>query len=218
MKNYKDILQNLMLIVERENASDLHLAPNRKPIMRVDGDLIPIESHEILTKQDTFNLLKELVNEEKLSKVMNLEEIDFSYAFHDELRLRSTAYIQSGGINLTFRVIQELRELHELNLPPILKDFANKEQGLFLVVGPVGQGKSTTMAAMMQMINGERREHMVTIENPIEYIFKDNLSIIDQREVGIDTHSFETGLKAAFRQDVNVIMVGEMRSPKLSQQ
>ena len=167
---------------------------------------------QVLSKEDTFGILKEIVNEEKLTKVMNLEEIDFSYSFHDELRLRSTAYVQSGGINLTFRVIQEVREMSELNLPEILNQFTQKEQGLFLVVGPVGQGKSTTMAAMLSMINQTRKEHIVTIENPIEYIFKDDQSIIDQREVGIDTLSFETGLKAVFRQDVNVIMVGEMRN------
>lgn len=212
--DYKKMLENLLLAVERENASDLHLAPGRKPVMRIEGELISLEQRDTLTKEDTFGILKELVNEEKLAKVMNIEEIDFSYSFHDELRLRSTAYIQSGGINLTFRVIQEVREMSDLNLPPVLEAFTRKEQGLFLVVGPVGQGKSTTMASMISMINQNRKEHIVTIENPIEYLFKDDQSIIDQREVGIDTKSFESGLKAVFRQDVNVIMVGEMRNPE----
>ncbi|MCD5390097.1 MAG: PilT/PilU family type 4a pilus ATPase [Candidatus Pacebacteria bacterium] len=214
MKDYKKLLHNLMLVVERENASDLHLSPNRKPVMRVDGELIHLETYDILKKEDTFGMLKAIVDEEKLTKVMNSEEIDFAYAYEGHLRLRSTAYVQSSGINLTFRVIQAVRELDTLNLPPILEEFTKKEQGLFLVVGPVGQGKSTTMAAMLQMINHERKEHIVTIENPIEYIFKDDMSIIDQREVGIDTKSFETGLKALFRQDMNVIMVGEMRTPE----
>lgn len=212
--DYKSLLENLLLTVQRENASDLHLSPNRKPMMRVEGELIPLANREALTKEDTFGILKEIVNEEKLQQVMNIEEIDFSYSFHDELRLRSTAYVQSGGINLTFRVIQQVREMSQLNLPQVLEAFTQKEQGLFLVVGPVGQGKSTTMAAMISMINQNRREHIVTIENPIEYIFEDDQSVIDQREVGIDTKSFETGLKAVFRQDVNVIMVGEMRSPE----
>ncbi len=213
-ENYKQLLENLLLTVQRENASDLHLSPGRKPIMRIEGELIPLANRDALTKEDTFNILREIVNEDKLHQVMNLEEIDFSYAFGENMRLRSTAYVQSGGINLTFRVIHEVREFHDLNLPPILEAFTQKEQGLFLVVGPVGQGKSTTMAAMLSMINQNRREHIVTIENPIEYIFKDDQSIIDQREVGIDTKSFESGLKAVFRQDVNVIMVGEMRSPE----
>lgn len=211
-KDYKQLLENLLLTVERENASDLHLSPGRKPIMRVEGELISLESRDVLVKEDTFGILKTIVNEENLTKVMNIEEIDFAYSFKDSLRLRSTAYIQGGDINLTFRVIQEVRELSELNLPQVLEQFTKKEQGLFLVVGPVGQGKSTTMAAMISMINHNRKEHIVTIENPIEYLFKDDQSIIDQREVGIDTKSFESGLKSVFRQDVNVIMVGEMRN------
>ncbi len=206
------MLHDLMVILEQENASDLHLAPGRKPIMRVDSDLITVESKEVLTKEDTFGILKEIVDEEKLERIINAEEIDFAYEFEGHIRLRATAYVQMKGINLAFRVIQEVRELDELNLPPILGEFTKKTQGLFLVVGPVGQGKSTTMAAMLQKINHERREHIVTIENPIEYVFHDDQSIIDQREVGTDTKSFETALKALFRQDMNVIMVGEMRS------
>ena len=212
--DYKQFLENLFLTLGRENASDLHLSPGRKPIMRVEGELIPLTNREVLTKEDTFGILKSIVTEENLTKVMNIEEIDFAYSYKDELRFRATAYVQSAGINLTFRVIQEVRELSELNLPPILESFTQKEQGLFLVVGPVGQGKSTTMAAMISMINQTRKEHIVTIENPIEYLFHDDKSIIDQREVGIDTHSFETGLNSVFRQDVNIIMVGEMRNPE----
>jgi twitching motility protein PilT len=212
MKNYRELLNNLMLTLQRENASDLHLSPARKPMMRIHGEIIPLAAREVLTKEDTFNLLKEIVSEADLAKVMNIEEIDFAYSYQD-MRLRATAYIQSGGINLTFRVIQEVRELNELNLPQVLEQFTKMEQGLFLVVGPVGQGKSTTMAAMISMINRNRKEHIVTIENPIEYLFKDEQSMIDQRAVGLDTKSFETGLKSVFRQDVNVIMVGEMRSP-----
>jgi twitching motility protein PilT len=212
MKDYKKLLENLLLTVKRDNGSDLHLSVGRKPVMRVDGDLLFISSREIMTKEETFGILKEIVDEKELSRVMNLEEIDFSYSLRDELRLRSTAYIKDGGISLTFRVIHAVKELDELNLPPILQTFTQREQGLFLVVGPVGQGKSTTMAAMISMINLNRREHIVTIENPIEYLFEDKQSIIDQREVGSDTKTFETGLKAVFRQDVNVIMVGEMRN------
>jgi len=203
-----------MLVLERENASDLHLAPERKPVMRVDESLIDIESEEVLTKQDTFGILKEIVDDKKLEKILNAEEIDFAYEYEGHIRLRATAYVQMKGINIAFRVIQGVRELDDLNLPPILGDFTKKSQGLFLVVGPVGQGKSTTMAAMIQKINHERREHIVTIENPIEYVFKDDLSIVDQREVGTDTKTFETALKALFREDMNVIMVGEMRNPE----
>ena len=214
MNEYKDLLHNLLMVVERENASDLHLAPNRKPIMRVNGELIPLANRDLLKQEETFGMLKSIITEELMQKVLNREEIDFAYTLNDNTRLRSTAYIQQGNINLTFRVIQEVQNFDELNLPDILKTFTNKEQGLFLVVGPVGQGKSTTMAAMIDKINTERKEHIVTIENPIEYLFHDKQSIVDQRAVGIDTHSFEAGLKAVFRQDVNVIMVGEMRNPE----
>lgn len=212
MKDYKKLLENLLLAVKRDNGSDLHLSVGRKPVMRVDGDLLFMNSREPMTKEETFGILKEIVDERELTKVMNLEEIDFSYSVRNELRLRSTAYIKDGGVSLTFRVIHAVKELHELNLPPILETFTQREQGLFLVVGPVGQGKSTTMAAMISMINANRKEHIVTIENPIEYLFEDKQSVIDQREVGSDTKTFETGLKAIFRQDVNVIMVGEMRN------
>src|SRR5690606_25454715 len=119
-----------------------------------------------LTAEDTFNILKSIVDAEQLTQVMNKEEIDFSYTFNQTTRLRSTAYVQQGMVNLTFRVIQEVQGFEELHLPDILKAFTEKEQGLFLVVGPVGQGKSTTMAAMVDMINENRKEHIVTIENP----------------------------------------------------
>lgn len=213
-QDYKKMLHDFLLVVERENASDLHLSPKRKPIMRINGELIPLVSRDDLTEEDTFGMLKEIINEDELKQVIDREEIDFSYKFNDNIRLRSTAYVQQGMVNITFRVIQEVQDFDELNLPEILKTFTQKEQGLFLVVGPVGQGKSTTMAAMLDMINDERKERIVTIENPIEYIFKDKQSMVDQRAVGIDTHSFESGLKAVFRQDVNVIMVGEMRNPE----
>ncbi|MFT6361292.1 MAG: twitching motility protein PilT, partial [Candidatus Paceibacteria bacterium] len=136
MNDYKKLLENLLITVERENASDLHLSPGRKPIMRVETELIPLANREALTKEDTVGLLKELVSEEKLAQVMNKQEIDFAYSFHGKLRLRSTAYVQSGRVNLTFRVIQEVREMNELNLPQVLEQFTKKEQGLFLVVGP----------------------------------------------------------------------------------
>jgi twitching motility protein PilT len=214
MKDYKDLLHSLLLVVERENASDLHLAPGRKPMMRVNGELIPLTNRDDLSQQDTFEMLKAIVSEEQMQQVIDRVEIDFAYKLNEKTRLRSTAYVQEGGVSITFRVIQEVRAFDELNLPEILKTFTDREQGLFLVVGPVGQGKSTTMAAMIDKINEERKERIITIENPIEYTFHDKQSTIDQRAVGIDTKSFESGLKSDFRQDVNVIMVGEMRNPE----
>lgn len=208
------MFQNLLLVVEREHASDLHLSPNRKPILRIQGELIPLAQHEMLTRDDTFGILKTIVNERNIERIKNLEEIDFAYMFNDSIRLRATAYLQNGGINFSFRVVEQIRSLKELHLPDALEGFAQMEQGLFLIVGPVGQGKSTTMTAMIDMINKTRKEHIVTIEDPIEHLFADNQSMIDQREVSVDTQSFDTGLESVFRQDVDVIMVGEMRDPK----
>lgn len=214
MKDYIKILHNLLIIVEREHASDLHIAHGRKPVIRVEGELITLEKHEPFSREDTFGILKAITKDHQIEKLRNLQELDFAYVFSDEVRLRSTAYMQNGGINFSFRVIERIQSLKELNLPDVLQEFARKEQGLFLIVGSVGQGKSTTMAAMIDMINKTRKEHIVTIEDPIEHLFDEERSIIDQREVGVDTRSFDSGLESVFRQDVDVIMVGEMRNPE----
>jgi twitching motility protein PilT len=129
------------------------------------------------------------------------------------LRLRGNAFIQSGNISVALRTIDKIRTLNELKLPDILLQFTRAKQGFFLVVGPVGQGKSTTLAAMLDSINNERREHILTIEHPIEYIHPEKQSIFDQREVGLDTLSFHEALESAFREDVNVILIGEMQNP-----
>lgn len=212
MNDYKTKLHNLILTAEREGASDIHLAHDRKPILRIDGQLIVLEQRDVYSKDDTFGILRTMVSEEKVKQVINKEEIDFTHETEEGGRLRVSAYVQSGGLNLTLRLVKKIRKIYELNLPDILTQFTRKKQGLFLIVGPVGQGKSTTMAALIDKINEERREHIVTIENPVEYIFEDKQSLVDQREIGIDTHDFDSALKAVFRQDVNVIMVGEMRS------
>jgi len=213
MKNYAQILQDLLAQVEAQQASDLHIAAGRVPYLRVNGELIPLLNKSVLAAEDTFGLLKELVDQKKVERVVNLEEVDFAYAF-GTLRLRGSAYIESGAVAIALRAIQHVRSLEELHLPDVLRAFAEREQGFFLIVGPVGQGKTTTMAAMIDVINSTRKEHIVTIENPVEYVFEPKNSIIDQREVGIDTKSFEEALSSVFRQDANVIMIGEMRNPE----
>lgn len=213
MKNYAQILQDLLAQVEAQGASDLHLAAGRVPYLRVNGELIPLLNKSILEPADTFGILKEIVDQKKVERVVNLEEIDFAYAFGN-MRLRGSAYIESGSIAIALRAIQKVRSLEELHLPDVLRSFAEHQQGFFLVVGPVGQGKTTTMAAMVDLINSTRKEHIVTIENPVEYVFEQKNSIIDQREIGIDTKTFEDALTSVFRQDVNVIMIGEMRNPE----
>jgi twitching motility protein PilT len=213
--DYQKVLEDLILAVIRENASDLHLSAVRQPAIRVAGTLIPLVNKPILSKEDMMGILKAMVTPEKLEAFAKDQEVDFAYDFRaGEARLRGNAFIHRGQIGIALRLIPKIKTISELKLPQILETFAGKKQGFFLVVGPVGQGKSTTLASMINMINETRAEHIITIEDPIEYIFEPKRSIIDQREVGIDTKDFNSALKSAFREDVNVIMLGEMRSPE----
>lgn len=210
---YKQVLNELVDAVIKQAGSDLHLSEGRHPTIRINGDLVPMLQKEMLTKEDTDGILSSLVDDAKLDLFKKRQELDFSYAHNDGSRFRGNAFIQQGHVGIVLRLIpQVIRTLQELNLPPILETFARKKQGFFLIVGPVGQGKTTTLASMIELINQERAEHIVTIENPTEYVYEQKKSIIDQREVGIDTVDFETALVSALRQDVDVILVGEMRN------
>ena len=215
MQNTKKELDNLISIVVKEGASDLHLSANRYPAIRVMGNLIPLVNTAILSEEDTLNLAHELMGDDNFKKFVDTKEADFSYEVEKVVRFRGNAFFQKGAAGVALRVIpSNIKTINELNLPPILESFTRKKQGFFLVVGPVGQGKSTTLASMINLINRERAEHIITIEDPIEYLFKEDRSIIDQREVRLDTSDFHTALTSAFRQDVDVIMIGEMRDPK----
>src|SRR3989344_4871071 len=215
MTDYKKELDDLVVMVTKEGASDLHLTAGRHPPLRVSGDLIPLVNKPVLTPEDTVGLVTEVLNTENQKLFWQNKEIDFSYSAPTGIRFRGNACFQRGFVGGAFRLItSKIRNLQELNLPERLADFARREQGFFLCVGPVGQGKSTTLAALIQLINDERPEHIITIEDPVEYLFTGNKSIIDQREVRFDTHDFAHALKAVFRQDVNVLMLGEMRSPE----
>jgi twitching motility protein PilT len=211
--NHKETIENLILNLIRENGSDLHIGAGRLPALRVFGELIFLVKNPIFTKEDMEGILKVLIDEERYQKFHDNQELDFSYDFRGEARLRCNAFFQKGLINLAFRLIPQVREMKELNLPPIISEIARKKQGFFLVVGPVGQGKSTTLSSMINLINKEQSRHIVTIEDPIEFIYTPDKSIINQREVGIDTKSFHSALTSVFREDVNVIMIGEMRDP-----
>jgi twitching motility protein PilT len=212
-QNYLNQLDALLDIVYQNGASDLHLSVGRHPFIRVHGTLTPVANYPQLTADDMVGLTTLLAGPEKIKKLLELEEIDFAYNYGDRLRLRGNAFIQSGNISVALRTIDKIRTLNELKLPDILLQFTRAKQGFFLVVGPVGQGKSTTLAAMLDSINNERREHILTIEHPIEYIHPEKQSIFDQREVGLDTLSFHEALESAFREDVNVILIGEMQNP-----
>ncbi len=212
MTDYRKELEDLILIVSQEGASDLHLTAGRHPTIRVSGDLIPIVKKQVLTAEDTMGFAMEVLNEANRKVFLEKKDIDFSFSPDGQIRFRGNAFYQRGFVGIAFRLIPaKIPTLEELNLPTKLVEFARRKQGFFLVVGPVGQGKSTTLASLVDMINHERSEHIITIEDPVEYMFAGDKSIIDQREVRFDTEDFYTGLKAMFRQDVNVGMIGEMR-------
>ncbi len=213
--DYKGELQELIEVVVSEGGSDLHLSVGSHPMIRVSGALIPLLKKPVLAPEDALGFIQALINEVQLKEFMETREVDFSYAYRDGVRFRGNGFFQRGGIAIALRHIpSKIRTLKELDLPPILESFAARPQGFFLCVGPVGQGKSTTLAAMVDLINSTKAAHIVTIEDPIEYIFEPKKSLIDQREVRVDTADFHTALHSVFRQDVNVIMVGEMRSPE----
>lgn len=211
--NYKQKIEDLISEVVKTGGSDLHLSEGRAPVIRVTGRLIPLDK-DVLSKEDLLGFLDELIPAQSKEKFLETKEIDFSYS-NSEVRFRGNGFFQRGGIGIALRIIpKKIKTLEELNLPPILREFISKKQGFFLVVGPVGQGKSTTLASMIDIINTERSEHIVTIEDPIEYIYEQKQSIIEQREVGIDTDNFTVALKSMFREDINVALIGEMRGPE----
>ena len=214
MADYKKEFADLVENVIREGASDLHLAEDRNPILRVASFLVPLVKYPVLTRVDMKGVLDEVLDAKKRDIFLEKKEVDFAYSNEKGVRFRGNAYFQLNKISIALRLIPpHVKTFEELKLPPILETFVNKQQGFFLVVGPTGQGKSTTLAAMIDKINEERLEHIITIEDPIEYIFESKKSIIDQREVLQDTPDFHSGLHGMFRQDVDVIMIGEMRSP-----
>lgn len=213
--NYKEEIEALIIRALSDGASDIHLAVGHYPSFRVSGELVPLMNLPALTPEDTIGMLTELITAEFKERFLATKEIDFSYDFYGKGRFRGNAFYQKGVVGVALRAIPtQMKTIGELNLPPILELFTRKKQGFFLVVGPVGQGKSTTLASMIELVNRERAEHIVTIEDPIEYLFRSDKSIIDQREAGIDTGDFKAGLQAVFRQDVDVIMIGEMRDPE----
>lgn len=212
--DYQKLLDTLLTSLTHENGSDLHLGAGRKPAIRVDGQLIFLATQNALTNDDMIGMLTIILGKEKVEKFIQEQEVDFSYTFDTVNHLRGNGFFQRGMISIAFRLIPKTKTFEELNLPPILATITQKKQGFFLVVGPVGQGKSTTLSTMINMINKERAAHIVTIEDPIEFVYEPEQSIIDQREIGIDTKDFPNALKSVFREDVNVIFIGEMRSPE----
>ncbi len=213
--DHKKELQDLIDTVIREDGSDIHISEGRHPTIRVASFLVPLVKKPVLTKEDVKGIFNALLNEAHKEVFEKKNEVDFAYSYGDKARFRGNAYTQQGAISIALRLIpNKIRTVEELNLPPVIKTFADKQQGFFLVVGPTGQGKSTTLAAIIDLINESRLEHIITIEDPIEYVFKQKKSIIDQREIKSDTPNFHLALRGVFRQDVDVVMIGEMREPE----
>lgn len=212
--NHKKTFEDLVETLIREDGSDLHISSERSPAIRVNGELMFLLNHPVISQEDVSGILESILPAEKFKQFLDSQELDFSYTFQGTVRLRGNAFVQQGKFGVALRLIPSVKTLAELNLPPVLAEFARKRQGFFLVVGPVGQGKSATMASMVSLINEERAAHILTIEDPIEYVYEQKKSMINQREIGLDGKSFETALKGAFREDVNVILIGEMRTPE----
>lgn len=206
------VLDELIEIVVKEGASDLHLSEGRPPIIRVSGFLIPLVKMQVQTHADLEGFLSALFSANSRQEFERDKEANFAWSSSDGRRFRCNAYLSMGRVNIAMRLVpKEVKTFAELNLPEVLESLAKKQQGFFLVVGPVGVGKSTTLASMIETVNRERLEHVITIEDPIEYVFEPKKALIDQREVKLDTPDFQSALKGVFRQDADVVMIGEMR-------
>ena len=212
MPNYTSFLKDLLLITIQEQASDLHISVGHPPTLRISGRLVPLVKMKTLTPEASQDFAFELMTEDQQQRFLKEKEIDFSYNFDGKARFRVNIFFQRGDISSALRLIPaKVPTIEELNLPTILHEFTTPSQGFILITGPSSHGKSTTLAALIDEINHTRYEHVITIEDPIEYIFEDDKCIIDQREVYQDSLSFARALRSTFRQDPDVIMVGEMR-------
>ena len=207
-------LKEILQFVYQEQASDLHLLPGNFPIMRKDGDLFPLTQFGIFTSEDTEKILFSLAEEFK-NKLLKFKDIDFSFSLNEKIRCRVNIYLQVQGWAGAFRLIpNEIRSIEELNLPPIINEFVERRQGFILITGPAGTGKSTTLASMIDTINHKRQAHIITIEEPIEYLFAPDKAIISQREIPTHSPNWHRALKSALREDPDIIMIGELRDPE----
>ena len=213
--NYKAQLKDFLEITIKEQASDLHLSVDHPPVLRIAGRLVPLLKKKVLVSKDLQGLCQAILTEEQYQRFLQEKEIDFSYNFENKARFRGNIFYQREDISIALRLVPvQIKTIEELNLPSSLHEFTKASQGFVLITGPSSHGKSTTLAALIDEVNRTRTDHIITIEDPIEYIFEDKRSIIDQREVYQDTLSFAKALRSTFRQDPDVIMVGEMRDPE----
>lgn len=204
-------IQDYLETIVKKEASDLHLVVGSPPVMRIDGQLIPLSSAQ-LTPEDTETLVHELLSTEQKEMLSVNKELDFSFALGDVARFRVNAYFQKGYLSAALRLIPTyIKTIEELGLPNICHNFAKMRQGFVLVTGPTGHGKSTTIASIINEINQTRPLHILSIEDPIEYVYPKGKALVSQREMHLDTHSWEVALRSALREDPDVVLVGEMR-------
>jgi len=207
----ENLLKRIFDFAIEKNASDIHFKADIAPMIRVDSRLMTVAQVGKFSPQDSRRLIELTMTPEQTQLLAERRELDFSFGY-GEVRFRVNAYFEKGQLAAALRIIpKRIRTFRELGLPPIIEKFTQSAQGLFVITGPTGHGKSTTLAAMVEHVNSARTDHIITIENPIEYVFANKRSIISQREVGTDTFSFARALRSALRQDPNVILVGEMR-------
>jgi twitching motility protein PilT len=193
-------------------ASDLHIKAGLQPIVRIDGRIMPLQDEKRLTQEDTMDLANSIMMDFQKEQFEKTHDIDIGYGVPGLGRFRCNCYMQRGTVGIVFRIVSmEIMDIEELMLPPVLKKISMEPRGLILVTGTTGSGKTTTLASMIEYINQNKTENIITIEDPIEFLYRDKKSIISQREVGHDTESFSKALRAALRQDPDVILVGEMR-------
>src|SRR6478672_2554950 len=205
-------LADLLLDVVARRASDLHITAGAHPTIRVRGRLVALEDYPVLDTQDTREVIYSILTNDQRQRLETDWQLDFAYAIPGVARFRVNAYVQRQAISAAFRLIpQELPSIDDLGLPAVLHDFARRPRGMVLVTGPTGSGKSTSLAGIIDEINRTREEHILTIEDPIEFLHKHKKCIVNQREIGSDAQSFASALKGALRQDPDVILVGEMR-------
>ncbi|MEA2604426.1 MAG: twitching motility protein PilT [Acidobacteriota bacterium] len=205
-------IDELFKYLKENKGSDLHLAAGLEPRIRVHGSLESVRGWPVLSHDELMSLLREIVNDAQWESYTGCGDLDFAYGLEGVARFRANFLRQENGCGAVFRIIPEtIVPLEALNLPPAIETLAHLHQGLVLVTGPTGSGKSTTLAAIIDRINSTYQKHIVTIEDPVEFVHKDKLSVFSQREVGTDTESFGAALRAAIRQDADVILVGEMR-------
>jgi twitching motility protein PilT len=206
--NLRQLLEEM---IERD-ASDLHITAGERPKLRIDGDITSANEEHVLTPKDTLQLAYSVLTENQKKRFETEDELDFSFGIQNLARFRGNCFKQRGCVSMVVRQIPfSVKTFEELNLPPVLAKLSEKPRGLVLVTGPTGSGKSTTLAAMVDKVNREWKGHIITVEDPIEFIHRHQGCIVNQREIGTDTHSFAAALKYALRQDPDVVLVGEMR-------